>query len=303
MHEGRRVVNANETGLRDSCFSTNGIRLHAVEAGPEDGPPVVLLHGFPEYWYGWNRQIGPLAAAGFRVIVPDQRGYNTSDKPVRIADYALDRLADDVAGLIETAGMERAALVGHDWGGVVAWWVAARHSGRVERLVVLNAPHPVAFRRWLRTSPRQWLRSWYIAFMQIPGLPEALCRRRGWRPLMEGLWSSSRPGTFSEVDFHRYRDAWSQPGAMTAMIHWYRALLRHPPAIPSDVRIHMPALILWGARDRFIERRVADESLALCDQGRLEVFEETTHWIQHEEPERVNRRLIEFLGGSVSPAT
>src|SRR5262249_41021763 len=167
--------------------STNGIRLHVVELGPEDGPPVILLHGFPEFWYGWRYQIGPLADAGFRVLVPDQRGYDASDKPAPVSAYALDTLADDVIGLIESTGRPRVAVVGHDWGGVVAWWAAARPPERVERLAVLNASHPIAFRRHLRSSPRQLRKSWYVFYFQLPWLPEAMFRRRNWRSLTETL--------------------------------------------------------------------------------------------------------------------
>jgi epoxide hydrolase 4 len=133
-------VNLINDRLRHATFSTNGIRLHVVESGPEDGPPVILLHGFPEFWYGWRHQIGPLADAGFRVLAPDQRGYAASEKPEPVSAYALDTLANDVAGLIGSTGRPRAAVVGHDWGGIVAWWLAVRRPEQVERLAVLNAP-------------------------------------------------------------------------------------------------------------------------------------------------------------------
>lgn len=270
----------------------DGIALHYVTAG--EGRPVVLLHGFPEFWYGWRSQIAPLAASGLRVTAPDQRGYNTSGKPRGLSAYNLDALADDVVGLLDALGLDRAAIVGHDWGGIVAWWVAARHPGRVERLAVLNAPHPVAFREFLRTSPRQLIKSWYTFYFQIPWLPEALFRLRGWASLKRALVNSSRPGTFDDADLDEYAEAWSQPGAMTAMINWYRAALRRPPAA-ADARISAPTLIIWGARDHALDRRLADASLARCDRGRLEFIEEATHWVQHEEPERVNRLLLEFL--------
>jgi pimeloyl-ACP methyl ester carboxylesterase len=279
-----------------STVTTNGIGLHVVQSGPEDGPLVVLLHGFPEPWSCWRHQIGPLAEAGCRVVAPDQRGYNTSDKPAGIAAYALDALAADVIGLIDAAGCgrTRATLVGHDWGGIVAWWVAIRHPDRVARLAILNAPHPVAFRRYLLRHPGQLLRSWYAFFFQIPGLPEANFRRANWKALVRGLCSTSRPGTFSGDDLDRYRRAWSEPGAITAMIHWYRAAFRHPPPTPADPRVHVPTLVIWGARDAFIQRGAAEASVALCDDARLEWFEEATHWVHHEEPERVNRLLRDF---------
>jgi pimeloyl-ACP methyl ester carboxylesterase len=257
---------------------------------------VILLHGFPEAWFCWRYQIGPLAEAGYRVFVPDQRGYNTSAKPARVADYALDVLATDVAGLIDAAGRSRAMVVGHDWGGVVAWWLALRHPERVERLAVLNAPHPVAFRRYLLRHPSQLLRSWYTFFFQIPWLPEANFRRANWRALAGALHRTSRPGTFSDEDLDRYRRVWSMPGAMTAMINWYRAAMRHRPLAPMDPRVRVPTLMIWGVHDAFLTRGLAAQCPAFCDRGRVEWIEEATHWIQHEEPARVNRLLLEFLG-------
>jgi pimeloyl-ACP methyl ester carboxylesterase len=281
--------------LDDLTFPGDGVTLHAVRAGDRGGPPVVLLHGFPEFWYGWRHQIGPLADAGFNVIAVDQRGYNTSDKPPRIRDYNLDRLAADVASVIATLGVEHAAVVGHDWGGIAAWWLAVTRPERVSRLAILNAPHPVVMRRALMTDPLQLLRSWYVFMLQLPGFPEWSARLGNWHALVQVLRTSSRPGTFSEEDFDRYRGAWSRPGAYRSMVNWYRAALRSPPRIPADVRVHVPALILWGAADTAIRRKYAAASAALCDDVRLETFETATHWVQHEEVGRVNQRLIEFL--------
>jgi pimeloyl-ACP methyl ester carboxylesterase len=274
---------------------TNGIDLSVTRAGLEGGPPVILLHGFPEGRLCWKHQVGPLADAGLDVFVPAQRGYETSDKPPDVKSYALDPLADDVLGLIDATGRPKVSLVGHDWGGIVAWWTAIRHPDRVERLAILNAPHPVALRHYIRKHPGQLLKSWYVFMMQIPRLPEAMVRRQGWRPMMDGLQKASRPGTFGEADFDEYRKVWSEPGAIVAMIGWYRAALQHRPADPADPRVHVPTLILWGTDDRFMQRGAAEASLAYCDDGRLEWFEGASHWLQHEEPDRVNRLLIDFL--------
>jgi epoxide hydrolase 4 len=262
--------------------------LNAVTAGPEDGPAVILLHGFPEFWYGWRKQISPLAEAGFRVIAPDQRGYNLSSKPPDVRDYRLRELTADVIAIADQIGREKIFLAGHDWGAAVGWNAAMRYPGRIEKLAVLNVPHPAVMRRFLKTSPRQMLRSWYILFFQIPRLPEWLFSRDGARALVE----SSRPGTFSAEDLERYREAWGQPGAVTAMINWYRALSRE---IPVESRVSVPTRILWGVRDPFLMSAMAAESLKYCDHGELFEFPEATHWIQHEEPERVNQLLIEFF--------
>jgi pimeloyl-ACP methyl ester carboxylesterase len=238
-----------------------------------------------------------LAEAGLLVLAPDQRGYDGSDKPGGVASYALDVLAADVLGLIDEAGWESASLVGHDWGGIVAWWAAMHHPDRIDRLAILNSPHPIAMRRFMWSHPTQLLRSWYVFFFQVPGLPEANFRRGNWRPLCQALRRTSRPGTFTEDDLDQYRRAWSEPGAIGAMIHWYRALIRHPPRPPRDPRVHISTLLIWGPEDRFLAREVAEASLAFCDQGRLEWIKGATHWVQREEPERVNRLLIDFLRG------
>jgi pimeloyl-ACP methyl ester carboxylesterase len=288
-------MNSRHETERITC---NGVTLNVIRAGPTNGAPVVLLHGFPEpASLCWQRQIRPLGEAGLRLLAPDQRGYNTSDKPEGVAAYTLDVLAADVLGILDAQGLPTAALVGHDWGGIVAWWTALRHPQRVERLAILNAPHPVAGQRYILTHPRQMLKSWYVFFFQLPGLPEAHLKRGNWRPLCRALQKTNRPGIFTENDLDEYRRAWSEPGAIKAMINWYRALVRHRPGPPPDPRVHTPTLVIWGTEDRFLSRELAEASLTFCDQGRLEWVEGATHWVQHEEPQRVNRLLIDFLGG------
>jgi pimeloyl-ACP methyl ester carboxylesterase len=281
--------------LTHRTIETHGVRLHAVEAGPRDGPLVLLLHGFPEFWYGWRRQIEPLAAAGFRVLVPDQRGYDMSDKPRGARAYDLDTLAADAIGLLDALGRERGSIVGHDWGAAVAWWTAIRHPERVERLAILNGPHPVVMRRALRRDPRQMLRSWYIFFFQIPRLPEWYLALGRHAKLARALRGRARPDDLVAEDVALYREAWSRPGAMTAMVNWYRAVFRRPPRVPADVRVRPPVLLLWGARDRYLGRELAQPSIELCDRGELVFLDDATHWIQHDAPDEVNRRLIAFL--------
>lgn len=284
-----------ETCPKFEYVETNGIRLHVAMAGPEDGPLVILLHGFPEFWYAWRHQIQHLADQGFRVWGPDQRGYNLSDKPKKVSAYRIAELAKDVVGLIDAAAQQRVHLVGHDWGGAVAWWVANCYPERLRRLVVLNIPHPIVMRRQLRRSLSQLRKSWYMFFFQLPWLPEAWARAGNWRRLISSLKQSSRPGTFTDADFEQYRTAWSQPGAYRSMVNWYRAALRSSPRTPSELQINVPTLLLWGARDAFLGREMAPPSIALCEHGELEFLEGATHWVQHEEPELVNRRIVEFL--------
>ena len=294
---GSRLPPVPGVELTRRFIDAGGVRLHAVEAGPADGPLVLLLHGFPEFWYGFRHQIAPLARAGYRVVVPDQRGYNLSDKPRRLAAYRLDRLAADAAALIAASGRERAFVVGHDWGAMAAWWLAVLHPERVERLAVLNVPHPLVMRRQLRTSSAQRRRSRYVFFFQLPWLPEWWLARHGFRVARRSLTSTSRPGTFSAEDLAAYREAWARPGALRGMVSWYRAALRRPPPRPPSARVAPPTLLIWGMKDRFLGPEMIQPSLALCDQGRAECIPEATHWVQHEEPERVDRLLLEHFDG------
>lgn len=281
--------------MTHTFVETNGVRLHVVQAGPETGPLVVLLHGFPEFWYGWKAQIDTLAEAGFWVWAPDQRGYNLSDKPRNVADYALDTLVSDVIGLIDAADRQKAVVVGHDWGAAVAWWTAVSYPERVDRLVALNVPHPVVMQRFARRDPGQLRRSWYIGFFQVPWLPEKLLSWQKGRLLARVLRSSSEPGTFSDADLEQYQTAWNQPGAVRSMINWYRAAIRAPTSRRSSIRVTVPTLLIWGVMDQFLKRDMAQASIDLCDDGRV-VFLPTTHWVQHEQPERVGE-LIKEEGG------
>jgi pimeloyl-ACP methyl ester carboxylesterase len=286
---------ALDSALEHRTLTVNGIELHTVLAGPADGPPVVLLHGFPEFWYGWRHQIGPLAAAGHRVIAPDLRGYNLSGKPARRRSYRPWVLQGDVLGLLKALEIERADLVGHDWGGLLAWWLALEHPQRLRRLVILNTPHPKVFRDTLKRRPGQQLRSGYLLLFQLPAAPELLLRTGDYFWMRQAMRRSSRPGTFSEADMARYVKAWAQPGALTAMLNWYRAARGDPTVVPRQSRVSVPTLMLWGERDLFLHRRMAADSVALCEQGRLERMPEATHWLQHEESERVNALIAEFL--------
>jgi pimeloyl-ACP methyl ester carboxylesterase len=282
--------------VENLLFKNGDVDLQAVAAGPKNGPVVVLLHGFPEFWYGWRRQIEPLAAAGFRVIVPDQRGYNLSSKPAGVAAYALSELVSDIIAIADQLGQAKIFLAGHDWGAAVAWSAALLHPQRIAKLAVLNVPHPSVMRKFLGTRPRQLLRSWYMFFFQLPWLPEALFSAFNFRIGARALLRSSRPGTFTAEDITRYRAAWSQPGALTAMINWYRALFRVRVKFP-DKTVRVPTRILWGERDAFLMAEMAHESLRYCTNAELFTFANASHWLQHEEPTRVSELLIDFFRG------
>jgi pimeloyl-ACP methyl ester carboxylesterase len=270
-----------------------GIRLHYVEAG--EGPLVVLLHGFPEFWYSWRNQIPALAKAGFHVVAPDMRGYNLSDKPVGWRQYNVDRLAHDIGGLIRHFGVERAYLAGHDWGAAVAYMTAMRHPEWIERLAILNVPHTERMLSGFRTS-RQLRKSWYMFFFQIPWLPEKLIARDDFSFAKRSLRSDS-PGSFSDLDLERYEQAWSQPGALTAMVNYYRAALRQtPPATLAQlVPIQTPTMVIWGMRDRHLGSELAEPLPQWVPNVRMERLPEATHWVQHDAPERVNELLMDFF--------
>ncbi len=274
---------------------TNGIRLHVVQTGSRYGSLVILLHGFPEFWYGWRKQIQPLADAGFRVWVPDQRGYNLSDKPRGIAAYKIDELARDVVGLMDAAGGDKCYLAGHDWGAAVAWWIALHYPERLYKLAILNVPHPGVMLQTLSSSLTQLKKSWYMFFFQIPFLPEAILRNNDWERMVGLLRNSAKPGTFSNNDIEQYIHAWWRKDAITSMLNWYRAVLQMPPKISADHRIRIPTLLLWGANDIALDRQMARPSLEFCDQGRLVLFENSSHWVQHDESEMVNKYLLDFF--------
>lgn len=280
----------------ETFVETNGIKLHVIMAGPKDSPPVILLHGFPEFWYGWRKQIPVLAEAGFRVVVPDQRGYNLSDKPKGVKANRLDILVADVLGLIDALGYDKVRLIGHDWGAIVAWALAIWHPERLLKLGIMNVPHPSVMMKSLLKGDREQLRrSWYVFAFQIPWLPEFFLRRNDWRNAVRVLRGSAKIHTFKNEDIAEYKKSWSQPGAMTAMINWYRAIVRHRPKMPEDPRVTVPTLMLWGKQDVALSHRMAQPSIDYCDDGKLVSFEDATHWVQHDAADEVNHLLLEFL--------
>jgi pimeloyl-ACP methyl ester carboxylesterase len=268
-------------------------RLHYVEAG--DGPLIVLLHGFPEFWYGWRRQIEPLAAAGFRVVAPDTRGYNLSSKPDGVEAYDTGQLAADIRGLIQERGAETALLVGHDWGGTIAWATAMHHPEVVDRLAILNAAHPRKLSQGLH-HPDQLRRSWYFFFFDLPDLPEAVVHADNWRFFRHFLRDAHPAYTPEEIE--RYIEAWSQPGAAAGMINYYRSSVRTPlKRAEEQIRpVSAPTLVIWGERDRYLRADLAEpEHDDVPNLDRVERLPNASHWVHHDEPERVTQLLIDFF--------
>jgi pimeloyl-ACP methyl ester carboxylesterase len=284
-------------GWRHRGVIANGLRLHVVEAGPESAPAVVLLHGFPEFWYAWREQIDPLQEAGYRVIAVDQRGYNLSDKPRGVSAYQTRHQVADVVGLLDALGLDRVDLVAHDWGAHVAWTVAEEHPERLRRLVILNVAHPQVMTKNMIFNPRQTLKSWYVFAVQVPKIPEWVLGRRAFAMMHRFIHWDGEKGPMSAADRRRYTEAWSRDGAFTSMLNWYRAALRSRPRLERPTRpIQVPVLLLWGTRDRFLDPSLAQQSLALCKEARLVTFPEGSHWIHHEVPSQVNREILAFLG-------
>lgn len=284
-------------------IETNGIKLHVVQQGPEEGDLVLLLHGFPEYWYGWHKQMAYLADKGFRVWAPDQRGYNLSDKPEKVTDYRIEHLVADIVGLIKASGKEKVFLIGHDWGGIVAWRVAREFPQLIHKLIILNAPHEAAMGRQIVRQPSQLLKSSYILFFQLRKVPERLLQFSNWKPALSALQNSSRKGTFNDEELQCYRTAWSQPNAMRSMINWYRANLSGMTASKAPLKVTVPTLVIWGAKDQFLGSGLADASLQYCENGQGILLGEATHWVQHEEPEHVNQLMMDFIAGYEARST
>ncbi len=273
--------------MREFSATVNGVTLTGVEAGPRDGAPIVLLHGFPDFCYSWRFQTPALADAGFHVLAPNLRGYATSSKPPRVCDYAIEVLAKDIVESIETKCGGHAHVVGHDWGGGIAWYLAMKFSQVVDRLAILNAPHPLAFRReFLRTT--LWLRSWYMFFFQLPWLPEAMLRWDNFAIIRRSLrYGPAR----SDDDSAPYIEMLSQPRALESMINYYRALLRSSEA-QLIARIDRPTLLLWGDRDPFLVRQLTEGLHGTVPGLRVMRFLQAGHWVHHDETDLVNQTIL-----------
>ncbi|MDB4944409.1 MAG: Epoxide hydrolase [Labilithrix sp.] len=282
-------------------LDVGAVTLHVAEARPagqeeavrDDTPLVVFLHGFPELWWSWRHQLRAFAGAGFWAVAPDLRGYNESDKPAGVASYELEKLSGDVAGLVHALGRKRAIVVGHDWGAVVAWNVAERYPELVERLGICNVPHPLAMARGLRTL-RQLKKSWYIFFFQLSGISERAIAARDFERVREMFREDGIPND----DLEPYISALKMPGALTAMLSYYRAAVRRVLAgRPPEVKtVSCPVLVIWGDKDRALGKELADPPARFVPNARVVHIPDATHWVQNSAPEEVSRLLLEFAG-------
>lgn len=278
------------------------VTLHCALAGDPSRPLVVLLHGFPESWYSWRHQI-PVLAERFRVAVPSLRGYGASDRPAAVSDYEMPHLTGDVRGLIRALGYENAAVVGHDWGGGIAWAFAIDHPDACRKLAVCNCPHPGIFQRAMLSNPRQMLRSWYMLFFQIPRLPEWVMTRNHMAALERGFRSMvvrKDREVFSDADLLELKRAFDPPGAITAAVNYYRAQFRNPSVMKRysvESRIRCPTLLIWAEDDVALGKELTVGTDALIDAPfEIRFIPECSHWVQQERPEEVNAALLAFLG-------
>ena len=291
------IANLTAEALIDFRFVTaNGESLHCAMAGPTDGPLVILLHGFPEFWFGWREYFAPLARRGFRVVAPDQRGYNLSSKPAAVDAYRLAAAAADAFALATAFGRSHSHVVGHDWGAAVAWTMAGLDPRRLTSATMIQAPHPAIWLRALREDPEQRRKGGYVRILALPWLPEISLKLGNFALLERALRSTTRPEAFPPEALDAYRESWRQPGALTGMLNWYRAALAGgPPPPPAPRSLKPPILILWGDQDAYAVPSLAEASAALCANARLRRFPRATHWIIHDAPEVVCDALLDHL--------
>lgn len=283
--------------MRERTVESGDVRLHVVEDGPEDGRPVVFLHGFPEFWWSWRHQIAACAGAGYRAVAPDLRGFGESDRPDDVAAYAIPNSIGDVTAVIDSVG-GRAVVVAHDWGGALGWSYAAFVPDHLEALVVMNAPHPNAYTDVASYLPQLQM-SWYMFFFQFEGVAEEALARNGYELLRTWFYDTATV-KLDEDDIARYLELFARPGALTSALNWYRANVP-PGSFVREVRFELPAItcpamLLWGLDDAYLTWELGRRAGEFCTGPfALHALPETGHWIQQERPDEVNALLLEFL--------
>ena len=291
--------------FKHNYAEVNGVRLHYVTEG--QGKLVLFLHGFPEFWYAWRNQLREFERDSF-AVAPDLRGYNLSDKPASADQYRIKILVEDVRALVQHLGYEKFILVGHDWGGAIAWAFALSYPDCLENLVVINAPHPAIFERELRENPAQQKASEYMLMFQRPGEAEKTLSANNYAFLVEAVLSEGlKRGHFTEDDRRAYLEAWSRPSALTGGLNYYRAAHLGRPAgkgepasgnfFPglSDLTVKVPTLVIWGERDPYLLTGNLDGLDHLAPDLTIKRIADGSHWVIHEKPVLVNTLIREFL--------
>ncbi|HEY9860001.1 MAG TPA: alpha/beta hydrolase [Candidatus Obscuribacterales bacterium] len=273
-------------------ISTNGIKLHYVTQG--EGPLMLMLHGFPEFWYSWRKQI-PEFAQDYKVVALDLRGYNDSDKPSEQSAYVMNEFIKDIKGVIQGLGYDKCVLVGHDWGGAIAWNFAYAYPEMLDRLIILNLPHPAKFAAGLRT-PQQLLRSSYIFFFQLPWLPEWLIQAGDYQPLEAAFKGMAvHKDAFTAADIQAYKQAVAKPGALTAMLNYYRNAFEQGLFKPDWGVLEVPTLMIWGEEDTALGKELTYGTEQYVRDFQIKYIPDCSHWVQQERPQLVNQHMREFL--------
>jgi epoxide hydrolase 4 len=281
---------------RRRIVSTNGIDIELYESGAGDRL-ALLLHGFPEHAISWRFLAPVLAGMGYRVWVPNQRGYGGTTTPAARKDYTLEKLTGDIAGLIDASGAKSVTLIAHDWGALLAWTFAIRKIRPLEKLVILNVPHPLCFKREYAQNPKQKKKSWYTRFFQIPWLPEALLSRKGGAPIAKMLRSTSaNKANFSRESLGVYAANAARPGGMTGMLNWYRQAMNDLFAATGlGAKIEIPTLVIWGEKDVALEVSTLDGTDAYVRDLKIVRLPNASHWVQQDAPEEVAAEVRAFL--------
>ncbi|MDJ0532690.1 MAG: alpha/beta hydrolase [Xenococcaceae cyanobacterium MO_207.B15] len=287
------MVSESENSLKHDYIISNGIRLHYVTQG--EGTLMLFLHGFPEFWYSWRHQIAEFAP-DYKVVALDLPGYNDSEKPKERKAYQITELLKDIEGVIRGLGYDRCILVGHDWGGMLAWIFAYAHPEMVEKLIVMNLPHPAKFAEALRTNPQQMLRSWYVLLFQLPLLPEFLCRVNNYRMIAALFVKTAIDKTaFTPEDLEAYKKAAAKPGALTAMLNYYRSNFLGIFKQQEWTVLQVPTLMIWGEKDTALGKELTYNTKAYVKDFQINYIPNCSHWVQQEQPELVNQYMGDFL--------
>ncbi len=282
-----------EDSIQHKYLITNTVCLHYVRQG--EGKLMLFLHGFPEFWYSWRYQI-PEFAQDYQVVAVDLRGYNNSDKPQGIKNYTVEELEQDILGLIQGLGYENCILVGHDWGGGIAWSFAHHYPEKIEKLIVMNCPHPAKFAQALQQNPRQILKSAYIAFFQLPLLPELLFQWNNYQLLTDAFRQTTfDQNVFLSEDLEHYKNAAAKRGALNAMLNYYRALPHSLSKQSYWQPLEIPTLLIWGKDDPFLGQELNDHLEAYVKNLQVKYIANCSHWVQQEKPGLVNQAMREFL--------
>lgn len=279
-------------------ITINGVKLHYVTQG--EGPLMLMLHGFPEFWYSWRHQI-PAFANDYRVVALDLRGYNESDKPPEGSAYIMSEFIADVKGTIAGLGYESCVLVGHDWGGAIAWYFTYAYPEMVDKLIVMNIPHPAKFAEAFPSNFQQMLRSWYIFAFQLPGLPEAVLQWNDYQAIASLFTDMAIDKTaFTQADLEAYKNAVAKRGALTAMLNYYRHAFQDFFTPQNWDVLHIPTLMIWGENDTALGTELTYGTEAYVDDLEICYIPNCSHWVQHEQPQLVNQYMRDFLSAEAS---